>query len=94
MQLKPNMTVIEGQAKSVDPAPDGWGETVEFAVEQSGPADGYSDFLKASPGSTVTMFTAEPGTVQPGLSYTVTASVLGGPTGERVVLQDVKAKDR
>ncbi|SFU93723.1 hypothetical protein SAMN02799631_03270 [Methylobacterium sp. 174MFSha1.1] len=94
MQLRPNKTVIEGQATSVDPAPDGWGANVEFAVERSRPADGFTDFLGAAPGSTVKMFTAEPEAVQPGRSYTVTASVLGGPRGERVVIQDAQAKRR
>ncbi|MCF4123895.1 hypothetical protein [Methylobacterium sp. SyP6R] len=90
MQVMPNKTVIEGRAQRVDPAPDGWGGTVEFAVETSKPADGYSDFVRAAAGSTVTMFTADLGAVKPGQSYTVTASVLGGPGGERVVLQDAK----
>lgn len=93
MQMRPNKTVIEGQATSVAPAPDGWGANVEFAVARSAPAEGFSDFLGATLGTTVRLFTAEPSAVQPGLSYTVTASVLGGPRGERAVIQDAKVQD-
>jgi len=87
--LRPNKTFLQGQVRRVHHAPDGWGADVEFEVEKSAPAEGYEDFLHATPGSVLTIFTAEPNTIETGKSYTLTTSVLGGPQGERVVIQGV-----
>ena len=85
----PNKTILAGKARSVALAPDGWGASVEFAVRNSEAAEGFSDFIQVSPGSVVTIFTADPDAIKPEKDYTLTVSLLGGPNGERVVLEDV-----
>jgi hypothetical protein len=87
MQLMPNKTILTGTVDKVEAAEDGWGANVEFTVRSSEPADGFLDFLGASPGDTVKVFAAEPGLVSQGAGYEVTATVLGGPGGERVVME-------
>lgn len=87
MRIKPNKTILEGKVIRVDRAADGWGAHVEFTVDRSAPAEGYPDFLQAKPGAVVTVFTAEPETIEAGKNYTLTTSVLGGPQGERVVIE-------
>jgi hypothetical protein len=89
MLIKPNKTILEGKVSHVEKAADGWGANVHFTVEKSKPAEGYEDFLQAPPGSVVTVFAAEPDGIKPGKSYTLTTSVLGGPRGERVVVEKV-----
>jgi hypothetical protein len=92
MQIKPNKTILEGKVSRVDRAADGWGANVEFAVDKSTPAEGFSDFVQAEPGSVVTVFAAEPHAIEAGKTYTLTASVLGGPEGERVVIENVRPR--
>ena len=89
MRIKPNKTILEGKVRRVERAADGWGANVQFAVEKSKPAEGFSDFLQAEPGSVVTVFAAEPDAIEAGKTYTLTASVLGGPQGERVIIEKV-----
>ena len=92
MRIKPNRSVIEGRVESISPAPDGYGANVAFVVERTEPAKGFEDFLQAAPGSVITVFAAEPETVEEGKSYKLTTSVLGGPRGERVVLEKAQRK--
>lgn len=92
MKILPNKTILAGRVNNVKREPDGWGATVEFAVERSVPANGYQDFIGAKPGSVIKIFAAEPDAIRPGGRYELTASVLGGPGGERVVAEDVKSK--
>ena len=91
MQIKPNKTILQGKVSRVERAADGWGANVDISVNKSTAAEGYSDFLQAKPGSTVTVFAAEPDAVEVGKDYTLTTSVLGGPRGERVVIESVDA---
>lgn len=92
MRIKPNRSVIEGRVESISPAPDGYGANVAIVVEKAEPAKGYEDFLKAAPGSVVTVFAAEPEAVEEGKTYRLTTSVLGGPRGERVVLEKAQRR--
>jgi len=92
MRIKPNKTILKGTVARVVPASDGWGANVEFVVETSESAAGFSDFLQAKPGAVLTIFSAEPNAVEAGRAYTLTTSVLGGPHGERVVIEDARAK--
>jgi len=91
MQIKPNKTILQGTVSRVERAADGWGANVEFSVDKSAAAEGFSDFLQAQPGSVVTIFAAEPDAIEVGKDYTLTTSVLGGPKGERVVIESVDA---
>jgi hypothetical protein len=93
MLVKPNKSILKGRVRRVERAPDGWGANVEFAVDECAPAQGYADFVQAKPGSTLTVFAAEPETIRPGKAYTLVAAVLGGPRGERVVVEDARPTD-
>lgn len=90
MRIKPNKAILKGKATRVERAADGWGAYVQFSVDESAPAKGYQDFLHAEPGSTVTLFAAEPDAIEAGKSYTLTTSVSGGPKGERIVVERVR----
>ncbi len=92
MRIMPNKTIVEGKVNSVEPSSDGWGADVEFLVETSEAAAGFSDFLHAEPGTVVRAFAAQPDGIRPGQKYSLTTSVLGGPQGERVVIEDAQAK--
>ncbi|WP_143062739.1 hypothetical protein [Bradyrhizobium sp. OK095] len=94
MQIKPNKTILQGKVSRVERSADGWGADVDIAVENSTAAEGYLDFVQAKPGSTVTVFAAEPGAVEVGKDYTLTTKVLGGPKGERVVIESVDVPKR
>jgi hypothetical protein len=89
MQIKPNRTILQGKVRRIERATDGWGANIQFAVEASKAAEGFPDFLQAQPGSLVTVFAADPDAIEAGKSYTLTVSVLGGPRGERVVIEKV-----
>ena len=91
MRIKPNRSLLEGKVSRVDRAADGWGANVQVAVTNCAPAEGHADFLQADPGSVVTVFAAEPETIEVGKSYKFTTSVSGGPRGERVVVENVRA---
>lgn len=93
MRIKPNKTIVEGRVKQVRRAADGFGADVDFEVGKSEAAEGYSDFLGAAPGSTITLFAALPEEIEAGKDYRLTTSVSGGPGGERVVIEAVGAKD-
>jgi hypothetical protein len=90
MQIKPNKTILKGKVERVERAPDGWGAHVDIAVKRSAAAEGYADFLQAEPGSVVRLFAADPQGIEVGKTYSLTTSVLGGPRGERVVIEDVR----
>lgn len=90
MRIKPNRVILEGRVERVVPAADGFGADVDLAVSKSAPAQGFEDFLGAAPGATLTLFAADPAKLEPGKSYRITASVLGGPRGERTVIEAVE----
>jgi hypothetical protein len=92
MRIHPNKTILEGVVKGVVPAADGWGAHVQFSVDRSSPAEGFDDFLRAQPGTVVEVFAAEPEGLSTGKSYVLVASVLGGPGGQRIVLENVRAQ--
>lgn len=90
MRIKPNKTIVEGRVRRLDPAPDGWGADLEVVVEDSRAARDFEDFIQAKPGSVVTIFVAEPERIRVGGRYSLTTSVLGGPNGQRLVVQDAR----
>ena len=90
MRIKPNKSIVEGRVKSIAPAADGIGAEVEIEVERAGSAEGHDDFIGARPGTKLKLFAAVPEELEAGRRYKVTASVLGGPGGERVVVESAK----
>ncbi|HYD11688.1 MAG TPA: hypothetical protein VEC11_02450 [Allosphingosinicella sp.] len=92
MRIKPNRTVVEATVERIARDPGGFGCNVEILVAKSKAAQGFEDFLQAKPGSKLTLFAPDPTGIKTGKSYALTASVLGGPSGERVVLEKAEAK--
>ena len=91
MLIKPNKTQLEGKVHRVERAADGIGAEVEIEISSSKAAGGHQDFIGARPGARVKMFAAVPDELEAGKNYRLTASVLGGPGGERVVIEKVRA---
>jgi hypothetical protein len=94
MQLRPNKSVIEAKVKRVKRAADGVGADVVVDVLDCKSAGDLDDFIGAKPGAELTLFTADPDAIEAGKSYSVTARVLGGPNGERMVVEAVKPKKK
>jgi hypothetical protein len=94
MNLRPNKSLIEGKVKRVTRAADGVGGDVVVDVLECKPADDLDDFIGAEPGAELTLFTAEPDAIEPGKSYRLTTRVLGGPNGERMVIEAAAPKKK
>ena len=94
MLLRPNKSVIEGKVKRVKRAADGVGADVVVDVLKCKSADDFDDFIGAKPGAELTLFTAEPDAIEPGKSYRLTTRVLGGPNGERMVVEAAEPKKK
>ncbi len=89
MHIKPNRTILEGQAERVSPATDGYGANVDFRVSATRAASGFEDFTGVTPGQMVTLFTPDQQSLRQGDRAEITASVFGGPFGERYVIEKV-----
>lgn len=92
MLLRPNRSLIEGKVKRVERAADGVGADVVVDVLECRSVDDLDDFIGAKPGVELTLFTATPNAVKAGKSYRLTARVLGGPNGERIVIENAERK--
>ena len=92
MNLRPNKSLIEGKVKRVNRAADGVGADVVVDVQKCTSADDLDDFIGAKPGAELTLFTAEPDAIEAGKSYRLTTRVLGGPNGERMVVEAAEPK--
>lgn len=90
MQLPPNGTVVEGVVQKIMPEADGFGQTIEVSVKRAKAVKGKRDFLNATKGDVVAFFHSGPELVKLGESYRLVATVLGGPTGERNVVQKLQ----
>jgi hypothetical protein len=86
----PKQEILTGTVEHVEKAADGWGANVRFTVTSSAAADGHADFTGAEPGATLEIFAAQPELIEPGAGYELTATVLGGPEGERIVMEDAR----
>ena len=94
MLLRPNKSLIEGKVKRVKRAADGVGADVVVDVLKCKSADDFDDFIGAKPGAELTLFTAEPDAIEAGKSYRLTTRVLGGPNGERMVVESAEPKKK
>ena len=92
MLLQPNKSLIDGKVKRVKRAADGVGAEVVVDVQECQSAGDHDDFIGAKPGDELTLFTAEPDAIEAGQSYRLTARVLGGPNGERMVVEAAEPK--
>lgn len=89
MRLQPNLSLIDAEVHAVRRCADGLGADLDLAVLHCAPAPGARDFIGASPGEVLVAYTAVPEAVRPGQRVRLEASVLGGPQGERIVVQRV-----
>ena len=87
MIVHPNRSLIEGTVKRVKRAADGVGADIVVDVLECKSAADLEDFIGAKPGAELTLFTADPEAIEAGKSYRLTARVLGGPKGERMVVE-------
>jgi hypothetical protein len=94
MILRPNKSLIEGKVKRVKRAADGVGADVVVDVQTCTSADDLDDFIGAKPGAELTLFTAEPDAIEVGKSYRLTTRVLGGPNGERMIVEAAEPKKK
>jgi hypothetical protein len=94
MRLRSNKSLIEGTVKRVKRAADGVGADVVVDVRECRSAAGHDDFIDAKPGAELTLFTAEPDAIEAGKAYRLTARVLGGPNGERIVVEAAEPKTK
>jgi hypothetical protein len=94
MRLRPNKSLIEAKVKRVTRAADGVGADVVVDVQKCRSTDDHDDFIEAKPGAELTLFTAEPDAIEAGKSYRLTARVLGGPNGERMVVEAAEPKKK
>ena len=94
MLLRPNKSLIEGKVKRVKRAADGVGADVVVDVLACKATDHLDDFIGAKPGAELTLFTADPDAIEAGKSYRLTTRVLGGPNGERMVIEVAEAKTK
>lgn len=92
MMIRPNKSVIDGTVKRIARATDGIGAEVVVDVQACKGADDLDDFIGAEPGAELTLFTTEPETLESGKAYRLTTRVLGGPHGERFVIEHARLK--
>jgi hypothetical protein len=94
MILRPNKSLIEGRVKRVKRMPDGVGADIVVDVLECKAADDLEDFIGAKRGAELTLFTAEPDAIEAGKFYRLTARVLGGPNGERMVVEAAEQQQK
>ncbi len=96
MKTAPNRTVVTGTLRSYAAAADGYGGTVEIEVIRNESPDPAADFVKPTAGKTLRAFYAQPdppaAALPIGRRVRVELTLLGGPFGERVVVQSLRAE--
>lgn len=93
MIIRPNKSLIDAKVKRIARAADGIGADVVVDVEACKGAADFDDFIGAEPGAELTLFTAEPDTLERGKAYRLTTRVLGGPHGQRIVIEDAQPRN-
>ena len=94
MILRPNKSLIDAKVKRVRRAADGVGADIVVDVQDCRSADDLEDFIEAKPGEELTLFTPEPDGIEAGKSYRLITRVLGGPNGERRVIEAAEPKKK
>jgi hypothetical protein len=96
MKTAPNRTVVTGTLRSYAAAADGYGGTVEIEVIRNESPDPAADFVKPTAGKTMRAFYAQPdppaAALPIGRRVLVELTLLGGPFGERVVVQSLRTE--
>ena len=87
MRIRPNRSTLDGEVIAIHRAPDGIGADVELRVMANRSRGAASDFTGAVAGQTMTLHAAVPEALEPGGRYRLEVCVLGGPQGERIVVE-------
>jgi acyl-coenzyme A thioesterase PaaI-like protein len=90
MKAKPNQTLLEGTVRAIHPDAGGYGSNVEIEVSRNLSRVADADFLRPRRGDRLTLFTAEAPPVEVGQRVRVQARLLGGPFGERRILEHLE----
>jgi hypothetical protein len=89
MQIAPNGAVLEGVVRKVTRDAGGFGRELVLDVQAVKPMRGLASFMGPVTGNTVRLFLASEEPVKVGEKYRVKTAVLGGPGGERTVVQSL-----
>ena len=98
MKVAPNSTVVTGVLRTFEPAPDGFGGDVEIEVARNDSPNPDADFIKPQSGGVVRAFFGDQPEQGAGAAKLVGRRVrahltlLGGPGGDRAVVQLLKPK--
>ena len=98
MKVAPNSTVVTGVLRKFDPAADGFGGDVEIEVARNDSPNPDADFIKPQSGGVVRAFFGDQPEQGAGAAKLVGRRVrahltlLGGPGGDRAVVQLLKPK--
>ncbi len=92
MNLAPNRTRMDVEITKISKAKDGWGSVVGARVVKK-PRSTKADFIKPAVDQTLELFAADDSKLEVGKRFSLTASVIGGPRGERMVIQKAEALD-
>lgn len=87
MRIRPNHTTLDGEVIAIRRSADGFGADVELRVTVNRSRGAASDFTGAVAGQTMTLHAAVPEALEPGGRYRLEVCVLGGPQGERIVVE-------
>ena len=96
MKSAPNKTRLTGRLLRFEPAADGHGGEIEIEVIRNDSPDPAADFLRPLAGGRLRAFFPEP---DPGVlasligrAVRIELTFLGGPSGGRAVVQDLRAE--
>lgn len=87
MLIQPNETLLQGEVLAVEPSPGGAGYEIRFRVAANQTPNARTDFLRSKPGAELTLYSADRPRLSPGDVCRVTTALLGGPTGQRIILK-------
>jgi hypothetical protein len=90
MLAKPNQTVIEGTVRAIRADEGGFGTNVEIEVDRNVSPSDDADFLKTQRGEVLTVFSPELPATEIGQHVRLHARLLGGPRGQRVILEKIE----
>jgi hypothetical protein len=94
MRIRPNRSTLEGEVIAIRRSADGVGAEVDMRVTANRSRGAAADFTAAVAGQAMTLFAAVPEALEPGGRYRFEVCVLGGPQGERIVVETAKPLPR
>ena len=93
IKARPNRTLVRAIFRSFKPSADGRGGEVELEIlrNDSSPDE---DFIRPEPRKLLRAYSPDPPSLRPGCKVVVRLTFLGGPTGGRNVVQDMRPAKR